>query len=468
MRYELPPFYPDQLPRGDILTVCRNVVPAQGGYRAVGGFESISAALPATFMGGASFISTAGTAFLLAGTTTTLSRLSGGTWSSLLSLLTVTEKWKFTQFGDYVVTANGGTTYAVDLAAGTAAAIVGAPTFTDVCVVGDYVVGAQPNGDKLKVRNSAFNDHTGWTVGTNQCTEQIMLAGGEVMGVTGGEYGIILQRERLVRMSRTGDAIAPFQYDPISENIGCASKASIVAVGKTVFFLSDRGFMALDGGEQPRPIGKEKFDQSFRDALGEDDFERVWAAVDPKQTRVYWGIPGLVGTIWGYDWALERPFTIQMAFDGFFSGFENSTDLDSLTATYPDLDAMPYTLDDPRFSGGAPRFYVVQDGQIGTLSGANMVATLESGEFAPSKNNTTRLRAVWPETDATAGITVTVRQSQRRGDGGQLRTGSNLQASGRIPLQANGKFFALKVEIDDPSWTYIDALTLEANAGGLR
>jgi hypothetical protein len=97
-----------------------------------------------------------------------------------------------------------------------------------------------------------------------------------------------------------------------------------------------------------------------------------------------------------------------------------------------------------------------------------MAAEMESGDFAPSKTNTTRLRAVWPETDAIAGITVSVRQSQRKGDTGTLRTGSNLQASGRIPLQANGKFFALKVEIDDPSWTYIDALTLEASAGGLR
>lgn len=468
MRYELPPFFPDQLPRGDVLTRCVNVIPAQGGYRATGGFESISDALPAAFLGGASFISTAGTAFLIAGTASTLSRLSSGSWVDMLSGLTVANKWKFAQFGDYVVCVNGGATQEVDLAAATASALATAPTFTDVCVVGDYVVGAQPNGDKLKVRNSAFNDHTGWTVGTNQCTEQIMLAGGEVMGVAGGEFGIILQRERLVRMSRTGEATAPFQYDPISENIGCASKASIVAVGKTVFFLSDRGFMALDGGEQPRPIGKEKFDQTFRNALGPDNFERIHAAVDPEQTRVYWGIPGVVGTIWGYDWALDRPFTIELPFDGIFAGFENSTDLDALAVLYPDLDAMPYTLDDPRWSGGAPRLYVVQNGQVGSLTGANMAAEMVGGEFAPSKNNLTRLRAVWPETDAIAGITVTVTQKQRKGDGGQVKSASNLQTSGRIPLQARGKFMSFKVAIDDPDWTYIDALTLEASAGGLR
>lgn len=467
MLYKLPPFLPDQAPNGDVLSVCRNVIPAANDrYLAVGGFQSISEALPDTFLGGASFVSTGGTAFLLAGTASTLSRLSGGTWTSLLTGLSLATRWKFVQFGDFVVCLNGSTTQEVDLNAGTASALSGAPTAIDGCVVGDYVVVAQPNGDISKVRWSAFNDHTGWTNGTDQAGEQPMLTGGEVMGVVGGEFGVILQRQRLVRMSRTGDATGPFQFDEISDNIGCASKASIAPVGKTVFFLSDRGFMALDDGQAPRPIGKEKFDQSFRDELGEDQFERVWAAVDPKSTRVYWGIPGGTGTVWGYDWALDRAFTLSLPFDGLFAGFENSTDLDSLTATYPDLDAMPYTLDDPRWSGGAPRFYLVQDGEVGTLTGGNLTATFKSSNIAMGKR--ARVRAMWPETDATSGVSLTITEKQRRGDGGKVRTASNMQTSGRIPLRANGKFLDLTMVIDEPTWTYAEGVTFEASAGGIR
>ena len=467
MRYNLPAFAPDKLPRGDVLTTCKNALPAENGYRAVGGFQAISDALPDTFQGAASFVSSGGTAYLLAGTASTLSRLSGGSWTDLLTGLSIGQRWKFVQFGDYVVCLNGGTTQEVDLNAGTAAALAGAPSAIGGCVIGDHVVLAQPNGDISKVRWSAFNDHTAWTLGVDQAGEQPMLTGGEVMGVTGGEFGVILQRQRLVRMTRTGDASAPFQFDEISDNIGCASKASIAAVGRTVFFLSDRGFFALDDGQAPRPIGKEVFDETFRAELGEDQFERVWAAVDPKATRVYWGIPGGSGTVWGYDWALQRAFTLSLPFDGLFAGFENSTDLDSLTATYPDLDAMPYSLDDPRWSGGAPRFYLVQEGKVGTLSGGNLVASFGAENIEMGGRNA-RVRAFWPETDAIAGVTVQLTEKQRRGDGGKVRVASNMQTSGRIPLRANGKFIDMMLTIDDPDWTFVEGGTFEASAGGIR
>lgn len=465
---KFPAFLPDQLPRGDVLTMAQNVIPARDGYKAAPGFVSVSDALSAAFKGGASFVSSTGVAYLLAGTANGLARLSGGSWVDLLVALSIGGRWRFTQFGDYVVCANGVTTYEVDLVAGTASAIAGAPSFIDVDVVGDHVVGTQPNGNILRVRWSAFNDHTGWTVGTNQCGEWTGLDGGEVMGIVGGEYGVILQRQRLVRMTRTGDADAPFQFDPFAENFGCASKASIARAGSSVFYLSDRGFMASEEGQAPRPIGDQKFDKSFRDMLGEDGFENVWAAIDPKNTRVVWGIPGIVGTVWIYDWSLDRASTLSLPFDGLFAGFENSTDLDSLTATYPDLDAMPYTLDDPRWSGGAPKFYMVQNGEIGVMAGANMPARIVTGEFAANGAQRTRLRAVWPETDAIAGVSCRVTVSQRRGDGGHIVQGSNMQPSGRIPLRANGKYIIFDWRIDDPSWTFIDGFEPEQSAGGLR
>ena len=178
MRYPLPPFLPDQLPRGDVLTTCKNLLPARDGYRAVGGFQSISDALPDSFLGGASFISTGGTAYLLAGTASTLSRLSSGSWVDLLTGLTISGRWKFVQFGDYVVCLNGSTTQEVDLNAGTAGALAGAPTAIDGWVVGDFLTVAQPNGDISRVRWSAFNNHQAWTLGVDQAGDQPMLVGG--------------------------------------------------------------------------------------------------------------------------------------------------------------------------------------------------------------------------------------------------------------------------------------------------
>jgi len=462
-------FLPDQLPVGaDKLVTARNVLPAPNGYRAVPGFAAVSNTLPAAFLGGYSAIATDGTAYLLAGTTSTLSRLSGGTWSSLLTGLSVSSRWRFAQFGDVVIAVNGGATQVVDLIAGTASALSGAPTAIDVDVIGPHVVYAQSNGDILMVRWSAFEDHTGNTLGTNQAGEQPMLTGGEVMGIAGGEYGVILQRQRLVRMSLTGDNTLPFQFDEITPNFGCAAKGSIAKAGRTVFCLSDRGFIAIDDGQAVRPIGNEKFDQSFRDALG-DEFERVFAAVDPQRTQVCWCIPGVPGRIWVYNWVLDRATVLELTAEGIFAGFENSQTLEQVSVANPNLDTMTVSLDDPRFKGGAPALYIVQNGTVGVLAGASLLtAEIETAQFALFGANQARIRAVWPDTDAVSGITATIRAAQRQGDTPETRTGSSLQASGRIPLQHRGKFLNVGLRITNNDWSYANGVVIEADPGALR
>jgi hypothetical protein len=462
-------FLPDQLPVGaDRLVTAKNVLPAPNGYRAVPAFTAVSNALPSAFLGGYSAISTNGTAYLLAGTATTLSRLSAGAWSSLRSGLTVTNRWRFAQFGDFVISVNGGATQAVNLTAGTAAALAGAPTAIDVDVIGPHVVYAQANGDVLMVRWSAFEDHTGNTLGFNQAGEQPMLTGGEIMGLAGGEFGVILQRQRLVRMSLTGDANLPFQFDEITPNFGCAAKGSIAKAGRTVFCLSDRGFIAIDDGQAVRPIGNEKFDKSFRAALG-DEFGRVYAAVDPQRTLVCWAIPGVPGKVWVYNWVLDRATVLELGVDGIFAGFENSQTLEQVSAAFPDIDAMTISLDDPRFKGGAPALYIVQSGVLGVLASSTLLtANLETAQFPMFGAQGARFRAIWPDTDAVAGITATVRTAQRQGDTVETRTGTNLQASGRIPLQHRGKFVNVGVSIADNDWSYINGAVIEASAGALR
>jgi hypothetical protein len=469
-RVELPPFLPDVLASEKMLSVAENLLPAVGGYRAVPDFASVSEALPAAYQGGASFVASDAATYLLAGTATTLSKLGSGAWTSLLTGLTIAGRWRFAQFGDYAIAVNGDVTQEVDLQAGTAAALTDAPTGTSIAVVGDFVVIGQPDGDIIRVAWSAFNDHTGWTLGVDQAGDQPMLTGGEVMGLAGGEYGIILQRGRIVRMTRTGDEDEPFQFDEISDNFGCASKASVVQAGRTVFYLSDRGFMALDAGQAPRPIGNEKFDRTFKANLSPDDYERLQAAVDPENSLVMWGVPGSPGVIWVYNWALDRAGTIKFAFEGIFAGFESSVTLEGLDALYPSgIDSIPYSLDDPRFSGGAPRLYFVRGGEIGTLAGDMLAAKLSLGQFAPAGDKVLRIRALWPETDASSGVTVRTRVTQRRGDTHVQESSGALQHSGRVPLRTTGRFVEVDIEIAaGTDWSFINAFDIEGEPGGWR
>ncbi|MGN7930303.1 hypothetical protein [Sphingopyxis sp. 22461] len=467
MRIDLPAYLPDQSINSGVITIAENVYRSVDGYRPVRDFLTGSDALPNPFNGGAAFISTGGTSYLLAGTTEELVRYSAGGWVDLLTGLTVSQRWAYTQFGDYVVTVNGGATQVVDLNAGTAGALAGAPPGTCITVVGDQVVIGQADGNILLIKWSAFNDHTGWTPGTNQSGFQPMLTGGEVMGLAGGEFGVILQRQRLVRMSRTGDADAPFAFDEITPNVGCASKGSVAQAGRSVFFLSDRGFMACEDGQVPLPIGNEKVDRDFQAQIPRDEWHRIYSAVDPRNTLVWWMLPGVMGKIWIYNWTMQEWSFGTFSCDGMFSGFTSSVDTDNAGITNTDADPA-LTVDDPRFSGGAPRLFMVQDGEIGTMEGVPLKARIGMGFVEFSKDAVSRIRSFRPVGDMTAAECV-LDCRQRLGDAENLVTASPLRASGIMPCRATGKYVKTTMTIPaGTEWGYCRAFEYELSAGGLR
>jgi hypothetical protein len=469
-RLPMPPFLPDQSALSGGLSVCENAYPKVDGYSPISGFTGFSDALPAAFKGGASFIAADGTSTLLVGTATGLVKYSGGAWSNVITSMTVTGQWRFCQFGNYALGVNGVETKVVDLTAGTGSTLTGAPAGIAIGVVGDYVVILQDASELLNVYTSGFNDHTDWNpAGTGGATVQPMLTGGECMGFAGGEYGVILQRQRIVRMTRTGDATAPFQFDEITPNVGCASKASVMAVGRTVFFLSDSGFKALEDGQQIRPIGSEKVDRTFQAEVPRDDWERLFVAHDPQSKIVCWCVPGVPGKIWIYNYELDRWSTAKLSVDGIFSGFTSSVDLETLALTYTDLDAMTISLDDPRWAGGNPRLYCVQSGAVGTFFGDKLASTFEFGfsELAPGRR--ARFRMVRPVTDATSGITLKMDCRARLGDADNVTTVTDLRDSGAMPIRAAGRYVKQRLEYAaGTDWSYLNAIEFDFEAGGER
>jgi hypothetical protein len=467
-RIALPPYLPDQSANSGVLLEAEGVYPRTDGYGPVNSFASFSNALPAAFKGGHSFIADDGTSTLLVGHATGLVKYSAGAWTNIFTGMTVSGQWRFIPFGNYAICLNGVETKVVNLLSGAGSVLTGAPAGVAGGVVGQYVVIIQAAGDLLGVYNSADNDHTGWTPGVGGSTIQPMLTGNECMGFIGGEYGVILQRARLVRMSRTGDAVAPFSYDEITNNVGCASKGSVAAYGRSGFFLSDAGFMAIEDGQALVPIGSEQVDRWFRERVPRDDWERVFSAVDPQNKLVIWCVPGTPGFLLIYNFELKRWSTAELAIDGVFAGFTSSVTLEELAVTYPDLDAMTISLDDPRWSGGNPRLYAVYS-SVGTLSGATLKATLQMGfnEFSPGKRF--RLFNVAPVTDCTVGLTLTADGRARMGDVPNVVTATELRASGVMPIRASGQYIKLGLEVAAGSlWSYIQGLEVEGEAGGGR
>ena len=465
------PYEPDKAPNlANTLADMGNAYPGSNGYRPVGQFEAITTSLPDTFFGGTAFVSSDGNGALLAGTPTGIYRYSGTSWATLADSLTVDSRWQFTQFGDLAIAVNGGATQKIDLVANTIADVPDAPTAVCVATVRDFVVYGQADNNAAMVQWSAFNNAAGNTPGVDQAGFQPMLTGGYVMGIAGGEYGVIVQRSRVVRMTYTGDPDEPFQFDEISANIGAISRGSIVQAGRMVYFLSDRGFMVCDGNEV-RPIGFERVDTTFFGLYARSTLEQKYASVDPRRNVIAWMMPGNPGLTLFYDWALDKWAPLRMSAIGTFSGFSANLSLDDLDTLYPDgIDSIPYSLDDPRFSGGDPLFLVVDmTNAVGVLSGDNMAAyfALPFQELTPG--SATRVRNSRPIGDAVSGLTLTLDARARLGDAATIKTSGAMTVSGQMPIRANARYIAPRLDCAAGAvWTFNQGIDFEIAAGNRR
>lgn len=91
---------------------------------------------------------------------------------------------------------------------------------------------------------SALGDESSWTASaTTQADFQDIPDGGSVVGLSGGEFGLVFLDRSIHRMAYVGTPLI-FQFDNISRNLGCYEANSIIQYAGTTFFLSDDGFYA--------------------------------------------------------------------------------------------------------------------------------------------------------------------------------------------------------------------------------
>jgi hypothetical protein len=458
---------PDEAPHlTDGMSMAEGVYAAANGYKPVGQFAEIAPALSGTFKGAGAYISSTGVARFIAGNATNLYRLSAGVWTSLIGSRTVADRWRFTQFGDEAICVDGDAPVAVDLVNGTAAALAGSPPTADLCAtVRDFVVLGRVGSENNVLAWCAIGDAHTWTPGTNQAGEQPLYSGGKIMGLAGGEYGIILQRYAVRRMSYTGDAADPWQFDEISSNYGCLAEGSMIQAGRMVFFYSDRGFVLCDGNEV-RPIGVERVNSTFRETYSDQEIRNMWAAFDPVRTLAIWVMPF---KLWIYNWTLDKWSVASMDVSAAFTSFSEAISIDALDAIYGNLDAVPYSLDDPRFAGGEPRLTVVRlDGTFGVLSGEPLAASFELPYIEYAKDREARIRRVRPLGDfPRSGLTLTATARKRLDGTPKVDIFTTMNTQGDMPTRIAGKSVKLKFQIEESaSWTYAQGLEVEYAAGG--
>lgn len=470
------PLAPDKAKSGnpDILTVASGVYPLEDGYRPAGQFAAILDALPSAPKGGASFTSPQGVNYLIAGDNTSLYKAGSGSWTSIASGFSLLDdnRWRFAQFGGLAIATNGtDPMQKIDLETGVVSLLAGTPPkFETLAVVKDFLVGGVRNGNVSHMGWSGINDAEWWTTGQRQADRQILPTGGRINGILSGEYGIILQRDRICRMDYVGGSVI-FAINEVSSNIGCVSVHSVAQWGTLGFFLSDEGWMMWDG-QQPVPIGREWIDREFAEQYDVGDWSQMSTAIDPVNGHLIVAMPDKQ---WGYSWIFKRWFNLPAATPIVFSGVTKAVTIDEdYTPDMPedtDIDGagLP-SFDDPIFRGGDPLLYAFNDEyELGAFSGTPMAATFTGTDLELFRGRRACLRMARADTDAVTGLTLSFLARQRLGDAGSTVTASSVVTSGDMPCRVSGRYLRPTLAIAaGTTWNYAKGVDFVGSPGAGR
>ena len=471
-------YCPDKAPHAhDGLIVCTNAIPIANGYAPLPSFVAANnGLLPGVCLGAASFRSSTRLSYTYAGTETGLYAYNNSGWTLIGSgyHASASNMWRFEQFGDRVLATNGtDPVQTIDIGGMVATALAGSPpTMEILTTVRDFLVGAIIDGDALTIEWSGINNSEQWSPGNNQCDYNTFAVGGEVTGITGGEYGLVLQENRVTRMTYVGGNLI-FQFDEIASNLGCVARRSVCRYESQVFFLSNRGFMQCDGSNVT-PIGDEKVDRTFLALTDQKSFGSMTSAVDPVRKLAIWTVPSTSGPsrVWFvYNFILQRWSTATQPAAFLLGGYSADYTLEDLDAFGP-VEGLPFSLDDDHWRGGLNQIYVIDDtSTLGTMTGANSPATFALPDMELSPGRSTRLRRMRPIIDATSGLTITLNGRQRLGDAPIVTTHTDLQSSGDMPTRRNARSIRMTLDIAaGTAWTYAQGVEVEAAqaAGGSR
>ena len=382
------------------------------------------------------------------------------------------DRFRFTQFGNAIIGTNnsdpiqsftlGTSTAFADLAAG-------APRCKFLTVVRDFVVTAFTTESSTvypaRVRWSGINDETTW--GSSQVTQadfQDIPDGGQIVGIRGGEFGLVLMEKGISRMSYIGTPFI-FQFDNISRGKGCIAAGSIAQVQGVTFFLSDDGFYMCDG-QNVTAIGSEKVDRWFFSNADESGFDSMSAAIDPVRKLVIWNFKTTFAQrqliIYNFN---TKKWTYGNAGTDFISDASTSaTTLEGLDSISNSIDALTVSLDSILYMGGKYFLGGTSGAYVVTYNGANATANIVTGDLnAGGRSVVTLARPLVDGGSATVSVASRTLLSEQPSFG----TAVAADSENRVSLRSNGNYHQFQV-IPTGQWKTAVGLDVELQGQGVR
>jgi len=479
------PDQPDFLNAG--VVTAENVIPALNGYRPLNAFNSLSNATGGSTIKGIYaakdnggniklFVGDADKLYTFNPSTNNLDDVSkaGSPAYDLIS----GERWRFVQFGEYVIASGGTGEELQKWQLGTDTAFsdlsVAAPKADYLAVVRDFIWTANIDEGSGRVpyrtKWSGFNDITSWTAGTEQSDFQDLPDAGAITGLVGGEYATILCEKAIFRATYTGPPLI-WQFDKVESQRGCSIPGSVCNYGSAVFYYSDNGFHMFDGSKST-PIGNEKIDKFFAKDFNPAYKNRMTSAVDPLNQIAVWSYTSTASTsgqpdrLLIFNYALGRWSIGNVNADyiaPFFSAGYTVEDLDNLSAT---LDGLTTVLDSQLFRGGEFFFGGAVGDQIFTFTGDPLQATITTGEAAVSMGRHSIITRVYPyHEDGTVELFVGMRGTPT--DTVAFQAGGGTNPDGFVPFRAADRYHRVKMLLSG-NWSFAHGIDIEARQVGRR
>jgi hypothetical protein len=464
---------PDQPGVIGALVTAKNVYPKAVGYGPFPAETDYSGAASENLTNVVGAIDTAGNARLIAGGETKLFLFDSADLSlddiSATTYQTVTDRWRFTQFGNNVIAAGyPNTLQYYDLTTtGTFESLSGAPKAKLVTVVRDFVVAANTEDGTNRVQWSGINDPNTWTFSpVTQSDFQEIPDGGEIRGITGGEFGLVLCARSIHRMSYVGTPLV-FQFDNISRNLGCYEANSVIQWQGVTYFLADDGFYACNG-QQIEAIGAEKVNRFFFDTMVEANMSLMSAAVEPSKNLVVWGYPSLNDTyrLLTYHITTKRWSYIDTNVNRIADASTAAVTLEALDTFSASIDALGTSLDSRQWLGGKMLFAGVRGQKVITFTGSNKTALIETSDINESPTAVMMTLAKPVVDNGTASVAIASRF--RLNETPNFNTPVAADAENRVGLRSVGKYHRLQVYPNGNNWSTAIGVEIEAQPAGNR
>lgn len=367
------------------------------------------------------------------------------------------DRFRFTQFGNVIIgTNNSDPMQAYTLGTSTAFAdlAASAPICKYVTVVRDFVVTAFTTESTVlypaRVRWSGINAETSW--GSSQVTQadyQDIPDGGQIVGIRGGEFGLVFLEKGISRMSYVGTPFI-FQFDNISRGKGCIAAGSIAQTQGVSFFLSDDGFYMCDG-QQVLPIGAEKVDRWFFANADEGAFDSMSAAVDPVRKLIIWNFKTTFAQrqLIIYNFKTQKWTYGDAGADYISDASTAATTLENLDSISSSIDALPVSLDSILYMGGKYFLGGTSGAYVVTYNGQPATGQLITGDLNAGGRSVVTLAR--PQVD-NGSATVSVASRTLLSEQPSFSTGVAADSENRVSLRSNGYYHRFKVVPTGANW----------------